>query len=84
MTAHCLAYLVVLVGFAPLPGRAVSGDKLKQEQISKTGRVPRDGIQPKEGFVPDETTAIGIAKVVLAEVDLSKRTGAVLRVIHGK
>lgn len=92
----------------------------KQERVSKSGRLPNDGVRPKEGFVPDGATAISVAVAVLgpiygvdeiekqkpfsaalsggvwvvqgsmekrtgiAEVNISKRTGAILRVTHGK
>lgn len=99
---------------------SASGAQFKQERISKSGHVPNDGVKPKEGFVPNEATAISIASAVLgpiygldeidkqkpfsaelksgvwvvqgsmesrtgvAEVSISKRTGTILRVVHGK
>ncbi|GAB2848220.1 hypothetical protein GCM10027277_15460 [Pseudoduganella ginsengisoli] len=115
-----LAIATVFVLSIPLLALAIERNQYKQEQVSKTGYVPKDGIKPKEGFIPNAATAIGIALLVLdpiygadqiekqkpftadlrgdvwvvqgsiesgtgtAEVDLSKRTGAILRVTHGK
>lgn len=115
--ASC-AFLVTAI--FSLAMTSASGAQLKQERISKSRHVPNDGVQPKEGFVPDETTAILIAVAVLgpiyghdeieeqkpftaelrsgvwvvqgsmenrtgvAEVNISKRTGTILRVVHGK
>ena len=120
MKSKLLTLMVILTMVLSALAMASSQDQYKQPQVSLKGDVPNDGVKPKNGFVPDSETAIGIALVVLkpiygaeqiegqkpftadlrggvwvvqgsmergtgtAEVNISKRTGAVLRVVHGK
>lgn len=120
MRMYCTVIAMTMMISLSLPAQASNGPLFKQEQISKSGRIPNDGIKPIEGFVPNAAIAIGIAIVILdpiygvdeiekqkpftaelrgrvwvvqgsmahstgvAEVNISRRTGAILRVIHGK
>lgn len=120
MKRYCTVIAMTMtIGFF-LSAWASDGVLLKQEQVSRSGRVPKDGIKPLDGFVPNEVAAIKISIAILepiygvdeiakqkpftaelkggvwvvhgsmenstgiAEVDISKRTGTILRVIHGK
>lgn len=119
MIRYFIIITIIMSSLSP-SAHPTNGTSFKQEQVSKSGRVPNDGIKPVQGFVPDAPTAIGIAVAILgpiygvdeiekqkpftaelrggvwvvqgsvehstgvAEVNISKRTGAILRVIHGK